>query len=127
MSSSLHSRIESAVNTAKRWESDKSLLAEVRASIPIVELVPELVCETEARWKSYLDACDAGDVAEEAKEEDEEDEEDVEGKANEDDPIKYRTSRFRDESDSDWEGDDLLLKRLTLYFKREVMAWCNQP
>ena len=124
MSSSLHSRIESAVNTAKRWESDKSLLAEVRASIPIVELVPELVCETEARWKSYLDACNAGGRAEEAKEEEEED---VECKANEDDAIKYRTSRFREESDSDWEGDDLLLKRLTLYFKREVMAWCNQP
>jgi hypothetical protein len=124
MSSSLHSRIESAVNTAKRWESDKSLLAEVRASIPIVELVPELVCETEARWKSYLDACNTGGRAEEAKEEEEED---VDGKANEDDVIKYRTSRFREESDSDWEGDDLLLKRLTLYFKREVMAWCNQP
>jgi hypothetical protein len=71
-----------------------------------------------------LDACNTGGRAEEAKEEEEED---VDGKANEDDVIKYRTSRFREESDSDWEGDDLLLKRLTLYFKREVMAWCNQP
>jgi hypothetical protein len=64
-------RIESAVNTAKRWESDKSLFAEVRATIPFRELVPELVCETEARWKSYLDSRNAGGGAKEAKEEEE--------------------------------------------------------
>ena len=117
MSSTLLSRIESAVNTAKRWESDKSLFAEVRATLPLGELVPELVCETEARWKLYLDAHNAGGGAKEANEEEEE---------NEDDVIKCKISCFRDD-DAEWEGDDLLLKRLTLYFKQEVMAWCNQP
>jgi len=123
MSSTLHSRIESAVNTAKRWESDKSLFAEVRATIPFRELVPELVCETEARWKSYLDAYNACGGSKEANEEKEED---VEGKISDKDAINYKTSCFRDD-DAEWEGDDLLLKRLTLYFKQEVMAWCNQP
>ncbi len=123
MSSTLQARIQSAVDTAKRWESDRSLLAEVRASVPIRELVPELVCETEATWKSYLDSCDAGNGADEANEEGGEE---VEAKISDGSGIKCMTSCFRDD-DADWEGDDLLLKRVTLYFKQEVMAWCNQP
>ncbi len=121
MAPALHSRIESAIQTAKRWESDKALLAEIRASIPFKELVPDLVCETEARCRSYLlksssaaDDSDGGKVK-------------VEGLGEkEDDSIQYKTSCFKDD-DADWEGDDLLLKRLTLYFKQEVMSWCNQP
>ena len=115
MASILHSRIESAINTAKRWESDKQLLTEIRASIPFKELVPELVCETEDRCRSYLNNSSTVEVKEDddaAKEVDED--------------IQYKTSCFRDD-DGDWEGDDFLLKRLTLYFKQEVMTWCNQP
>ena len=117
----LHSRIESAINTAKRWESDKSLLDEVRASIPLRALVPELVCELEERWKVYGNWSTAK-TEENGKPE----------KKNEDDnvsiatSVEYKTSCFRDD-DAEWEGDDLLLKRLTLYFKQEVMTWCNQP
>mmetsp|Transcript_13169 Transcript_13169/g.24217 ORF Transcript_13169/g.24217 Transcript_13169/m.24217 type:complete len:1061 (-) Transcript_13169:102-3284(-) len=111
MASTLHSRIESAIRTAKQWESDKTLLAEIRASIPFKELVPELVCETEAQWRFYLNNTADG----EAKE-----------ASGEDDGVNYKTSCFKDD-DADWEGDDLLLKRLTLYFKLEVMTWCNQP
>jgi hypothetical protein len=121
--STLQTRIKSAVDTAKRWENDKSLLAEVRASIPIRALVPELVCDTEATWKFYLDRCNEGGGTDEAKEGGGDE---VEFRLNGGDAIEYMTSCFRDD-DADWEGDDLLLKRLTLYFKQEVMVWCNQP
>ncbi|KAL9184428.1 hypothetical protein ACHAXT_002514 [Thalassiosira profunda] len=105
MASALHARIESAVATAKRWESDEALLAEIRASIPLRGLVPELVCATEARWRSYLGNDSSGE---------------------EENEVEYETECFTDD-DGEWEGDDLLLKRLTLYFKLHVMRWCNQP
>lgn len=113
MSPTLSSRVESAINVAKQWESDKALLAEIRASIPMKDLVPELVYENEARWQYYLSKfmVDGGEEA---------------GGANDADDVRYKTSYFRDD-DAAWEGDDLLLKRLTLYFKQEVMVWCNQP
>ncbi len=110
--STLHSRIESACHTAKRWESDKALLSEIRASIPFKELVPELVCEDEARWKAYLNGTADGGGKK--------------GEEEQKDTIQYKTDCFKDD-DAHWEGDDLLLKRLTLYFKLEVMKWCNQP
>ena len=116
MAPALHSRIESAIQTAKRWESDKALLAEIRASIPFRELVPDLVCETEARCRFYLKNNNSTTTAITG---------DGGGEANED-GIQYKTSCFK-EDDSNWEGDDLLLKRLTIYFKQEVMSWCNQP
>lgn len=121
MASILHSRIESAINTAKRWESDKELLTEIRASIPFKELVPELVCETEDRCRSYLNN---SSTAEEVNDDNNDDDDVAAKKVDED--IQYKTSCFKDD-DGDWEGDDLLLKRLTLYFKQEVMTWCNQP
>ena len=48
MATPLHGRIDSAIRTAKQWESDKSLLKEIRESIPMELLVPELVCERDA-------------------------------------------------------------------------------
>ena len=120
MASILHSRIESAINTAKRWESDKELLTEIRASIPFKELVPELVCETEDRCRSYLNN---SSTAEEVNDDNNDDDVAVK-KVDED--FQYKTSCFKDD-DGDWDGDDLLLKRLTLYFKQEVMTWCNLP
>lgn len=36
-------------------------------------------------------------------------------------------SALRRKDDVNYEGDDLLLKRLTLYFKIEVMTWVNAP
>lgn len=115
----LHSRIESAITTAKRWENDKSLLDEVRASIPLKALVPELVCELEDRWKVYeqWSALKTNENVTMTEEE--------EGN-NGNSTIEYKTACFRDD-DVEYEGDDLLIKRLTLYFKQEVMAWCNQP
>ena len=109
----LHARIESAIRTAKRWESDKALLSEIRATIPFRELVPELVCDNEALWKAYLNRSVASDGSDGDAAKDEED-------------VEYKTACFKDD-DANWEGDDLLLKRLTLYFKLEVMKWCNQP
>ncbi len=58
--------------------------------------------------------------------EEEEEEAHVKGKVKEDNAIKYMTSCFRDD-DANFKIGDLLLKRLTLYFKQEVMVWCNQP
>ena len=118
MATTLHSRIESAIRTAQRWEDDRALLAEIRASIPLRELVPELISEVEALWQqgSHLknddDDDDGGDGGGEG--------------GDNGSNIRYMVSCFK-EDDADWEGDDLLLKRLTVYFKREVMAWCNQP
>ena len=111
MATPLHSRVESAIRTAKKWEEDKTLLTEIRASIPFKQLVPELVCETEARCQAYLNSTASADGAVN----------DGEGGG-----AEYLTQCFK-EDDADWEGDDLLLKRLTLYFKLEVMTWCNQP
>ena len=101
--STIHTRIESANRTAKQWEADRELLAEIRASIPLKELVPELVCDNEKRWNVFLDGETGGSG-----------------------PVQCKADCFK-EDDGDWEGDDLLLKRLTLYFKQSVMKWCNQP
>lgn len=105
MGTPLHGRIDSAIRTAKQWESDKALLTEIRESIPIELLVPELVCDREADWRSYLNN-DAHyhDAA-----------------------VKATKSPYFRDDDVNYEGDDLLLKRLTLYFKQDVMKWCNQP
>ena len=105
MSGTLQRRAESAVNTAKKWENDKTLLAEIRSSIPFKELVPELVCDVDNQCRSYINSTKVEDCK---------------------DDIQYKTECFK-EDDIDWEGDDLLLKRLTIYFKKEIMSWCNQP
>lgn len=107
MATPLHGRIDSAIRTAKQWESDKSLLTEIRESIPMELLVPELVCEREADWRSFLSG-DGNTSSAGAGEN------------------VTKSPYFRDD-DVNYEGDDLLLKRLTLYFKTEVMKWCNQP
>ena len=105
---SLHPRIESAIRTAKQWESDKSLLTEIRTSIPFEDLVPELCVPIKDRCQSFFHG------NHESKNED--------GDA----VVKLRESLTRND-DTNYEGDDLLLKRLTLYFKREIMTWVNAP
>mmetsp|Transcript_3126 Transcript_3126/g.4505 ORF Transcript_3126/g.4505 Transcript_3126/m.4505 type:complete len:1057 (-) Transcript_3126:831-4001(-) len=105
MATPLHGRIDSAIRTAKQWESDKYLLTEIRESIPMELLVPELVCEREAEWRSFLNDTTAAAGA----------------------AIKATKSPYFRDDDVNYEGDDILLKRLTLYFKTEVMKWCNQP
>jgi hypothetical protein len=108
---SLHPRIESAIRTAKQWESDAALLTEIRASIPFEDLVPEQCLDVKLRCRSFLD--------------------DARVNENTDQEIEAEKTRLRDslkrEDDSNYEGDDLLLKRLTLYFKREIMTWVNSP
>ncbi|KAL7538660.1 hypothetical protein ACHAWF_006166 [Thalassiosira exigua] len=106
---SLHGRIESAARTAQQWEGDKFLLEEIRASVPLRDLVPEQVRDVEARCRAYLGGdAPGGDEIEEG-------------------PAAADSNPYFADDDLEWEGDDLLLKRLTLYFKRHVMAWCNQP
>ena len=103
---SLHSRIESAIHTAKQWESDASLLAEIRGSIPFEDLVPEQHT-VKLRCDAFLGVQNVERTDEDAK-------------------TKLRESLTRDD-DVNYEGDDLLLKRLTLFFKNEVMKWVNSP
>jgi len=110
MATPLHGRIDSAIRTAKQWESDKSLLTEIRESIPMELLVPELVCAREAEWRSFLN----------------DDDDDTAAAVGVGAATVAKSPYFRDD-DVNFEGDDLLLKRLTLYFKSEVMKWCNQP
>ena len=106
MATPLHGRIDSAIRTAKKWESDRALLTEIRESIAMDLLVPELVCEHEAAWRSFLNK----------------------GKNDSDAAAAtVKKSPYYRPDDVNYEGDDLLLKRLTLYFKQEVMKWCNQP
>ena len=81
------SRISSGFATVQGWEKDQSLLDEVRASIPLDELMPDR----------------AGSARQEEK------------------------SPYANDDDSEYEEDDLLLKRLALYFQRDVMTWVNQP
>jgi thiol-disulfide isomerase/thioredoxin len=107
MATPLHSRIDSAIRTAKQWESDKSLLTEIRESIPMERLVPELVCEREAEWRSFLNGTTDADATTSSS--------------------SFSKSPYFRDDDANYEGDDLLLKRLTLYFQKEVMKWCNQP
>jgi len=97
---------------------------------PFKELVPELFCET----LSFLESVAANEKAEPksdgVKDDDKnqtaaDDSTKAESKGG-GDKIQYKLSCFRD-NDDDYEGDDLLLKCLTLYFKQEVMTWVNQP
>ena len=110
---SIHPRIESAIRTAKQWESDKSLLTEIRASIPFEDLVPEQSLVIQDRCQSFLNDTAKGSEPDDASAENEA-------------KIKLRES-LRRKDDSNYEGDDLLLKRLTLYFKKEIMTWVNSP
>ena len=109
MATPLHGRIDSAIRTAKQWESDKSLLTEIRNSIPMQLLVPELVLR-EVEWRSFLNIGDGAATADAACT-----------------ASSFTKSPYYRDDDINYEGDDLLLKRLTLYFKQEVMKWCNQP
>jgi len=111
---SIHSRIDSALRTAKTWENDPLLLAEIRASIPFVDLLCGEECAVEVAWRQLTaDEAGAVDAAEIKRDESTT-------------IIKCSKDLFRDD-DAEFEGDDLLLKRLTLYFKQDVMKWVNQP
>ena len=109
----IHPRIESAISTAKQWESDRFLLTEIRNSIPFEDLVPETSLVIKDRCESFLNGI---------KESDEPRNTIVDNDAK----LKLRDS-LRRKDDLDYEGDDLLLKRLTLYFKKEIMTWVNSP
>ena len=116
MSDPLSSRIAAGLETAKAWDDDRAILQTVRESIPLDKLMPE--------W--YVNR-DGGDG---------------------DDPTSHlepalralfprrifqssvytsTTSPYAREDDVLYETDDLFLKRLTLYFKVDVMTWVNNP
>ena len=90
-------RIQSGLETVKAWE-DESLLQTCRAEIPFDELCPE-----QHRTKSSTSSSDASDESTTAGD-----------------------SPYMKPDDFKYEGDDLLLKRLTLFFKKQ-MTWVNNP
>ena len=125
MSDPLSSRIASGLQTAKAWE-DPQLLKTVRDSIPFQKLLPE--------WYANVHRNDGVD-------------DDGGGStpppgdallhhmflrrvfqsAEDDTASQSHTSPYARDDDASYEGDDLLLKRLTLYFKLDVMTWVNNP
>eukprot|EP00804_Cyclotella_cryptica_P029072 CCRYP_005259-RA/>CCRYP_005259-RA protein AED:0.02 eAED:0.02 QI:1661/1/1/1/0.75/0.6/5/3045/1066 len=117
--SALHARIESAIRTAKQWENDAALLSEIRASLPLHDLVPEQLVPLESRWKAFL-SNDASVVdATEHQQQQQHHHDNINAQA--------KRSPYHRDDDAHYESDDLLLQRLTLYFKRDVMTWVNQP
>ena len=125
MSDPLSSRIASGLQTAKAWE-DPQLLKTVRDSIPFQKLLPE--------WYANVHRNDGVD-------------DDGVGStpppgdallrhmfprrvfqsAEDDTASQSHTSPYARDDDASYEGDDLLLKRLTLYFKLHVMTWVKNP
>ena len=84
-SDQLSPRIQRGLSTARKWESDISLLETIRAQIPFQELVPE-----HFPHKSNL------------------------------------SSPYAKDDDDKYQGNDLLLKRLTRYYQKS-MTWVNNP
>ena len=97
------------------------------------ELVPELVCDLESGWNSFLslgasdnddDIANVAATSNTAKKIEENN--CGETKTNVKNDASFKNKYYRPD-DTNYEGDDLLLKRLTLYFQKEVMKWVNQP
>lgn len=125
MSDPLSSRIASGLQTVKAWDEDPALLKTVRDSIPFEKLLPE--------W--YENRNDNGDngvgptyppdgalrdmfprrILQ------------LSSKNSTAHRISQHASPYAREDDVSYEGDDLFLKRLTLYFKLDVMTWVNNP
>jgi hypothetical protein len=93
----IRSRIEAGLTTVQAWEADPSLLFECRCLIPF-----HLLRDDDARVPEGSLFSPGPPRTEEAAE-------------------------FYREDDASYQGDDLLLKRLTLYFQKHGMAWCNNP
>ena len=116
MSDPLSSRIASGLNTAKAWDDDRALLQTVRESIPLDKLMPE--------WYVNRDGGDGDDLPSH-----------LEPALRALFPRRIfqssvhtsSTSPYAREDDVSYEGDDLFLKRLALYFKVDVMTWVNNP
>ena len=99
------SRIQSAIETCRAWDADSTLLVECRAQIPFHLLCPEqYYIDTHNRSKG-------NDVTIDDKKKKER---------------SITKSPFAKNDDDKYEGDDLLLKRLTLFFQ-DLMTWVNNP
>ncbi len=96
MSESLTPRIRGGIATVKKWENPDLLLA-CRSEIPFHELCPE---------QFYLVAADNTAISSTEN--------------------RIKESPYTRPDDNKYHVDDLLLKRLTLYFKG-IMTWVNNP
>ena len=116
MSDPLSSRIASGLQTAKAWE-DPQLLKTVRDSIPFQKLLPEWYANADHRNDGVDDDALRHMFPRRVFQSSDED-----GTAS-----QSHISPYARDDDASYEGDDLLLKRLTLYFKLDVMTWVNNP
>jgi len=111
--SNLTNRIISGLETVKRWESeleDKILLAQIRSLIPFNVLCPEdfylIQRRASLRKAPITDASEAS----------------LEGRN-----ILASDNPYAAVDDDLYESDDLLLKRLALFFQKSFMKWVNNP
>lgn len=111
MSDPLSSRISSGLATVRAWDEDPALLLEVRRSIPLEKLAPPHDLSTGTAGGCHVPEGMAILQQQRSLEAD----------------TTATTSPYFRADDVNYEGDDLLLKRLTLYFKLEVMSWVNNP
>ncbi len=97
MSEKLSSRITSGLATVKLWEEDKELLVLTRNQIPFDVLCPE-------QYHHLRNKQDKSNASSTTLEE----------------------NPYAQPGDEKYQGDDLLLKRLTRYFQK-MMTWVNNP
>ena len=102
MSQQFISRLHSGLETVKKWESKELLLA-CRKNIPFQDLCPE---------QFYLRHAN-------------QDSPDQNGSSDHPDNNKS-PSPYAKPDDEDYQGDDLLLKRLAVHFQ-SMMTWVNNP
>mmetsp|Transcript_18760 Transcript_18760/g.41735 ORF Transcript_18760/g.41735 Transcript_18760/m.41735 type:complete len:1089 (-) Transcript_18760:816-4082(-) len=118
MSDPLSSRISSALATVRAWDEDPALLLEVRRSIPLEKLAPPrdvrgINTSTSTGTAGGCHVPEGMTILQQQL-------------SLETDTTATTSPYFRAD-DVNYEGDDLLLKRLALYFKLEVMSWVNNP
>lgn len=123
MSDPLSSRIASGLQTVKAWEDSKQLLKSVRDSIPLEKLLPEWYANRNDGVDDGVDSTPPpGDTLRQLFPR-----RVFQSSAEDGTGSQSHISPYAREDDASYEGDDLLLKRLTLYFKLDVMTWVNNP
>jgi len=120
--SKLVNRIQSGIETVKKWESeleDKALLSEVRSLIPFDVLCPEDFYLIQRRAVAAALLRKAPTTCTGASQSSIE-------TISEQVTSATNNPYFVDDDDL-YESDDLLLKRLALFFQKSFMKWVNNP
>ena len=97
-------RIQSGIATVEAWDDDPSLLAECRLMIPFAQLMPELHGQTTTTTTTTNN-----------------------NNNNNNETTSEETNPYARDDDFLYQGNALFLKRLALYFQKDVMTWVNAP